>query len=459
MPAGVSIDKIHYKITGPGSYTKTGDIPVGGSGTTFSAKIDGIPADDGYTLKLDAVEAGGSTKCMGSADFSVVANAVTAVSVRLQCPGMKGGGNGDTGSVMVNGTINICAVAQNATATPSADGTTLALVGVGSDEDDAPAPITYKWTATKGTLTGSDMANVTLSCPVGGGSVDIVFEVSDTDCGDKIQLTGVPCGNGSGGSGGSGAGGDSGGAGAGGAGAGGAGTGGAGAGGAGAGGAGAGGAGAGGAGAGGAGAGGAGAGGAGAGGAGAGGAGAGGAGAGGDSGGAGAGGAGAGGAGAGGAGAGGAGAGGSGGGSSLPGGTAACTACRQTNCTNYNQLGFNLVTGCFQTVDPQFGASASDPMFIQQCVSLMSCAYTKKCGFTVELGASECYCGTASLDTCFATATAPNGPCMTEFTDAARTTVQTDVSVRVSDLAYPLGWANYLLECDTTLCGAMCKPQ
>ena len=126
--------------------------------------------------------------------------------------------------------------------------------------------------------------------------------------------------------------------GAGGAGAGGAGTGGSPAGGAGAGGAGEGGAGAGGAGVGGAGAGGAGVGGAG--GAGTGGAGAGGAGAGG----AGAGGAGVGGAG---AGAGGAGAGG-GGDSGVPGGTAACTACRNTQCTNYQGLGFNLVTGCFQ---------------------------------------------------------------------------------------------------------------
>lgn len=117
------------------------------------------------------------------------------------------------------------------------------------------------------------------------------------------------------------------------------------------------------------------------------------------------------------------------------------------------------MTGCFSTVDPQFGATATDPMFIQQCVALMNCAYTKKCGYTVETGASECFCGTATLDACFATAGAANGVCLNEFETAARSTMLTDISVRVSDLAYPLGWANYLLECDTTLCATTCKPQ
>jgi hypothetical protein len=139
----------------------------------------------------------------------------------------------------------------------------------------------------------------------------------------------------------------------------------------------------------------------------------------------------------------------------------ACTACRQTNCTNYNGLGFDLINGCFVAVKPSsntdYGTPLNDPAFIQDCVSLVSCAYSKKCGFSTT-GSAECFCGTASIDACFATAGAANGECAAEFQTAGRSTVLNDLSLRTSDLAYPLGWANFMLECDTTLCATACVP-
>jgi hypothetical protein len=175
-------------------------------------------------------------------------------------------------------------------------------------------------------------------------------------------------------------------------------------------------------------------------------------------GGAGTGGAGTGGAGAGGAGTGGAGVGGAGTGGAGTSGSPACAACRKAKCSDYQALGFNPVEGCFTKIDPQFGAMPADPTFIQECTSLVSCAYSKKCGFgPVELG--ECFCGTSSIDSCFATAGAANGPCMAEYQQAARSTVLTDISLRTTDLAYPVGWAFFLLQCDTTACGSACKPQ
>ena len=134
-------------------------------------------------------------------------------------------------------------------------------------------------------------------------------------------------------------------------------------------------------------------------------------------------------------------------------------------CTNYQGLGIDFYNGCFTKVDPsstdQFGTDASDPNFIQDCVNLVNCSFAKNCGYGDE-GASGCFCGTATLDACFATAGAANGPCMAEVQAAARSTSLSDISTRASDLAYPFGWATYLLECDAVACkdpaGGKCTP-
>ena len=200
LPAGISVQEVEYTISGPGAFSKDGKIPLGGTGNTFSAKIDGLPAGKGYTIKLSADEGGGS-ECVGSASFDVVANQTTSVSVKLLCPGKKsGGGTGDgmNGSVVINGVINFCPVVESATATPAGTGT-YNLIGLGTDRDSSPAPLSYKWTADGGaTLSGTNAANVTLTCPSTGGKVSVIFEVMDGTtaeggCTDKLLLADVNC--------------------------------------------------------------------------------------------------------------------------------------------------------------------------------------------------------------------------------------------------------------------------
>jgi hypothetical protein len=298
---GVSIASVAYTITGPGGYSKSGTIDVSGS-STVSTLIGAIPAGNGYSITLSATPTSGATGCSGSATFSVVARQTVPVSVDLMCHQTR-----TTGSVVINGNLNVCATLNDVSAVPNevAVGGNIALSADASDTD-GPSSVSYSWTTTGGTLSGASAKNASLTCTA-PGSVTVSVTVSDGDpaCKETGSVTITCVAGSSGGAGGTagsggmnatgGAGGSSAGAGGGagasagaatggtsgnagtagtsGSGAGGMATGGAGAGGAGAGGAGAGatGAGAGGAGAGGAGAGGAGAGGAGAGGAGAGG--------------------------------------------------------------------------------------------------------------------------------------------------------------------------------------------
>jgi hypothetical protein len=215
LPNGAKVDPITYTITGPTS--KMGTIPTSGSGNTFSVTIDGLKAGGGYTIMLNGKQDNGAADCYGTAMFEVKANQTTTVKVKMSCPGVRKGG---MGSVMINGEINICAVVDTATGTPS--GSTVALTSSASDEDMLPAAITYKWTGPSGsgTFTSDTAANTTYNCAV-SGEVKLQLEVSDSDCGDKLEVpvqctTGGPvAGQGAGGTGGTtgGAGGDVGGAG------------------------------------------------------------------------------------------------------------------------------------------------------------------------------------------------------------------------------------------------------
>jgi hypothetical protein len=395
LPGGAMINTIDYTITGPNGFMKTASIDVAGSGSTFTAKIDGLPQGNGYMIVLTAKTTDGMTTCTGSATFNITAGQTTSVNIGLQCPGRK-----KTGSVMLNGTVNICAVVDSASASPmsAAVGSTIALSGAGSDEDSLPSPITYKWTTTGGTLAGDTTASATLTCTTAGSFV-VSLTVSDTDCGDKVDVNVTCTSGGAGGSGG-------------------AGIGGAGAGGAGAGGAGAGGAGAGGAGAGGAGAGGAGAGGAGAGGAGAGGAGAGG------------------------AGAGGAGAGGS--------GPDACTVCEMGAAITAMRL-----TACDTATGTVNGVAKSD-----LCHQVLSCIRTSKCASAgVNDSASDCVCGTdVDVGVCAGqTLDVVSGACKTIIATGAESMLMTDISNRLGDATYATGLAIQLIQADQVFCPTECS--
>jgi len=184
---GVVLNSVSYTITGPGSYLRTGTVNVSGS-TVVATTIGGLPVGTGYDITLTATSTDGGTHCMGSATFSVGAGVTTSVSIGLVCHQ-----GATTGSVLINGTINVCAVIDGLSANPAEAqvGGTIALSGLAHDSDAAPAALTYHWTASSGTLSDASVANPSLKCTA-AGTATLTLTVSDGDCGDAQAVT-VTC--------------------------------------------------------------------------------------------------------------------------------------------------------------------------------------------------------------------------------------------------------------------------
>jgi Lamin Tail Domain len=184
---GISLGAVSYSITGPGGFARSGAFDTSHS-TTPSATIGGLPAGDGFSVALSATASDGATQCAGSAPFSVVAHATTGVTVHLLCHEPS-----KAGSVLVNGSLNVCPVVDGVSATPDEVlvGSSIALAGAAHDADGAPAPLTYHWTASAGTLSDASAASPTFTCTTGGAAT-ITLAVSDGDCGDSQSVT-VTC--------------------------------------------------------------------------------------------------------------------------------------------------------------------------------------------------------------------------------------------------------------------------
>jgi hypothetical protein len=184
---GLSLNTVSYSITGPGGFSRTGSLDLS-SATAFSATIGGIPAGNGYSITLTGTTTDGSTTCGGSATFNVAARASTKVVVALDCHQAP-----RTGSINVNGSINICPQIDELSANPDtvAVGSSIALTGVAHDADNAPSSLSYQWTASPGTLTTTgSTATFTCTAP---GSATITLSVSDGDtnptCADVLTTT------------------------------------------------------------------------------------------------------------------------------------------------------------------------------------------------------------------------------------------------------------------------------
>jgi 5'-nucleotidase len=188
---GVNLDAVSYAITGPGAFSKAGSIDVSQS-TTISAIIPGLPAGMGFSITLGATSTDGAQTCGGSASFNVVAKQTTPVTVHLLCHGQA-----HTGSVLVNGTLNVCPQIDGLSASPNEVllGGSMALSASAHDGDAAPAPLTYQWTASAGTLAAPTAASTSFTCTV-AGPVTIGLTVSDGDpapsCADSGTFT-VTC--------------------------------------------------------------------------------------------------------------------------------------------------------------------------------------------------------------------------------------------------------------------------
>jgi uncharacterized protein YjiK len=184
---GETLSSVSYAITGPSSFSRMGSIDTSKS-ATLSTLIGGLPAGTGFSVALDGTAMGGSTHCTGVAPFDVVAHATTAVTVRLSCREPS-----RTGSVFINGTLNVCPVMDGTSASPAevVVGSSLALAAAARDLDAGPSAMTYHWTATGGTLSAADVANPSLTC-TSVGAVMVTVTVTDGDCSDTGMLT-VTC--------------------------------------------------------------------------------------------------------------------------------------------------------------------------------------------------------------------------------------------------------------------------
>ena len=185
---GTTLSSATYTIAGPGGFTKTGPIDLQ-SATTLSATIGGLPAGTGYTITITATATDGSTTCSGSQGFAVTAHATTAVTVALDCHEAP-----TKGSVLVNGVVNVCPVADGISAAPAsvAVGGTIALDAAAHDSDNGPSPLSYHWTASSGTLASASARSTTFTCTQ-AGTFTVTLGVSDGDpsasCADSVAVT------------------------------------------------------------------------------------------------------------------------------------------------------------------------------------------------------------------------------------------------------------------------------
>ena len=182
---GTAVSSASYSITGPGGFTLAGSLDVSNS-ATISAVIGGLPAGSGYAIAISATSTDGTTNCGGSASFNVTAGVTNAVAVHLSCHEAPA-----TGSISVNGTINVCPNIESVSANPAV-GNVIAIASAADDPDSGPQPISYQWTTTSGTLSSASAQNPTLTCAA-PGVASLTLTVSDGDPGCKatfnVQVT------------------------------------------------------------------------------------------------------------------------------------------------------------------------------------------------------------------------------------------------------------------------------
>jgi hypothetical protein len=170
---GTTVSSASYVIVGPGGFTKAASLNVSNS-NTISAVIGGLPAGTGYSITITATSTDGTTNCGGSASFNVTAGGTTTVTVGLTCHEAP-----TTGSVAVNGTINVCPTIDSVSSTPPT-GNVIAISSSASDPDSGPQPVSYHWTTTSGTLSSATAQSPTLTCTA-PGVASLTLTVSDGD--------------------------------------------------------------------------------------------------------------------------------------------------------------------------------------------------------------------------------------------------------------------------------------
>jgi hypothetical protein len=188
VTAGVTLDVASYTITGP-NFSRKGTLTFAkkaSAAATIAASttVVGLPAGGGYHVDVTAMPGdAGSNSCAGAAGFAVTENATTLVSIQLACKAPATDG----------GTANVCPAIDGISANPgeATVGGTIDLTGSAHDSDNGPAALTFRWTATAGTLSDPTAHEPVFTCTV-AGSAAITLVVNDGKCNDSQSLN-VTC--------------------------------------------------------------------------------------------------------------------------------------------------------------------------------------------------------------------------------------------------------------------------
>jgi hypothetical protein len=184
ISSGVTLSAVGYAVTGPGNFSRAGSVDVSTSGTvTFL--VGGLPAANGFMVGVTAASLDGTTSCAGNAMFNVAAGSTTDVPVQIDCHQAP-----TTGSISVNGTINVCPAIQMLNATPMQVpvGGQLALSATAVDLDGGPAALTYSWSATAGSFGDSSNPMTSFTCATAGIQT-VTLVVSDGDASPGCAAT------------------------------------------------------------------------------------------------------------------------------------------------------------------------------------------------------------------------------------------------------------------------------
>ena len=189
LGAGVAIDSVSYTVVGPNSFSKTGTINVKDS-LKVSAIISGLPFGAGYSLALTGKTTDGQGTCAGSASFDIDSATTKEVTVHLTCDIQP-----KTGSILVNGTVNACPRIDGIDASPAevAVNGSVALQGSAADVDNAPAALTYSWSASTGVVSDAAGVAAMFTCTkVGKATVTLRVSDGDTAC-SSHQSVDITC--------------------------------------------------------------------------------------------------------------------------------------------------------------------------------------------------------------------------------------------------------------------------
>jgi hypothetical protein len=181
---GVTLSTASYDILAPDGHVTTGSVGVGDT-TNVPVDVGPLPVATGYLLIVSGVASDGSTGCSGQTPFDVTGGAPGTLVVHLTC-----GGPPSTGQLLVTGSVNVCPLIDGVSAAPASArvGASMALGAPAHDADGQPAPLTYSWSATGGTLSSTSAPAPTFTCTAAGTAV-VTVSVSDGDPGCVDQMS------------------------------------------------------------------------------------------------------------------------------------------------------------------------------------------------------------------------------------------------------------------------------